>query len=370
MKITTQKFKFREFNFKECYVHARAGALNENDLVMTMQNLNIAGCDDFSPLLVLTSNDGGKSWTDPATDSAFATDVDEYGNRRVGCDATLLFHKKTGVLIVAGHTACYADGANVPAKVYKKQTYYSTYDPKTGKFAPIDWIKIPEHLTLCDCANGCSQYIEEENGDILMPMCVFHPGEPSGSAVFRLGFDGKHFTVKEMGNELTYPTARGIGEASITCYKGKYYQTIRHDDCALWSVSEDGLHFSEPKEWTWDTGCALPSYNTQAHWLHCGGKLYLVYTRKAGNNDHVFRHRAPLFMAEVDVENMTILRHTEQIVVPERGARLGNFGVTQINENKAIVTVTEWMQFYTGDPEHCAKYGSDNSLFITTVEAE
>lgn len=24
----------------------------------------------------------------------------------------------------------------------------------------------------------------------------------------------------------------------------------------------------------------------------CGGRLYLVYTRRAGTNDHVFRHRA------------------------------------------------------------------------------
>ncbi len=64
-----------------------------------------------------------------------------------------------------------------------------------------------------------------------------------------------------------------------------------------------------------------------------------------------------------DTENMRILRHTEQIVVPERGARLGNFGVTQINDNKAIITAAEWMQ-----PKGCEKYGSDNSVFITTVE--
>lgn len=363
MKITIDHH-LGGFNGKECLVHARAGALNEKELVMTMQMLNVAGCDDFSPLLVMKSFDGGKSWTEPTPDTAFIPDTDADGLRRVGCDATLLFHKKTGVLIVAGHTACYEAGANIPAKSYRRQTFYSTYDPQTGSFAPIQWIDIPATLTPFDCANGCSQYIEEESGDILMPMCVFHEDEPSGSAVFRLGFDGKRFTVKDMGNELTYPTARGIGEVSITRYKGKYYLTIRHDDCALWSVSEDGLHFSEPQKWTWDAGCELLSYNTQAHWLQCGGKLYLVYTRKAGNNDHVFRHRAPLFMAEVDVEKMCVLRHTEEIVVPERGARLGNFGVTQINDNKAIITVNEWMQ-----PVGCEKYGSDNSLFVTTVEA-
>ena len=369
MKITVQKFKFGEFNFKECYVHARGGALDENNLVLTMQKLNVAGCDDFYPISVLTSADGGKSWTEPKEDSAFVTDVDADGLRRVGCDATHLFHKKTGTLIVAGHNACYEGTSNWPAKKYKRSTFYTTYDPACGKFAPINRIDLPADAYPMGAANGCCQYIEEENGDVLMPMAVFHEDAPSGTSVFRLGFDGERFTVKEIGNELSYPVARGIGEASITRYKGKYYQTIRNDECALWSVSEDSLHFSEPKKWTWDTGYELPSYNTQAHWLQCDGKLYLVYTRKAGNNDHVFRHRAPLFMAEVDVENMCVLRHTEKIVVPERGARLGNFGVIQINENKAIITVTEWMQFYTGDAHICAKHGSDNSLFVTVVEA-
>ena len=35
-----------------------------------------------------------------------------------------------------------------------------------------------------------------------------------------------------------------------------------------------------------------------------GGKLWLVYTRRAGNNDHVFRHRAPLFVAEFDTDKL------------------------------------------------------------------
>jgi len=62
----------------------------------------------------------------------------------------------------------------------------------------------------------------------------------------------------------------------------------------------DGLHFDPPKPWKFDDGADLGSYNTQAHWAQHGDKLYLVYTRKGAKNDHVFRHRAPLFMAEVD----------------------------------------------------------------------
>ncbi|MEI2722625.1 MAG: hypothetical protein V9H26_03485 [Verrucomicrobiota bacterium] len=35
------------------------------------------------------------------------------------------------------------------------------------------------------------------------------------------------------------------------------------------------------------------------------------------------RHRAPLFMAQVDPTTLRVLRRTEKVVVPERGAELG-----------------------------------------------
>jgi len=114
--------------------------------------------------------------------------------------------------------------------------------------------------------------------------------------------------------------------------------------------------------WCWDDGEPLPTYNTQQHWLNCGDKLYLVYTRKAENNGHVFRHRAPLFMAEVDTERVRVVRSTEKIVVPERGARLGNFGVTLLPDGSSMIVAAEWMQ-----PKGCEKYGSDNSIFIVNV---
>lgn len=76
--------------------------------------------------------------------------------------------------------------------------------------------------------------------------------------------------------------------------------------------------------WTFDDGSELGNYNTQQHWVTHGDSLFLVYTRKGANNDHVFRHRAPLFIAKVDPEKLTVLRATEQILVPERGARLAN----------------------------------------------
>ena len=69
------------------------------------------------------------------------------------------------------------------------------------------------------------------------------------------------------------------------------------------SVSDDGLQFAEPKPWTFDDGAELGSYNTQQHWLAHSDGLFLVYTRRGANNDHIVRHRAPLFMAQVDPDD-------------------------------------------------------------------
>jgi hypothetical protein len=106
----------------------------------------------------------------------------------------------------------------------------------------------------------------------------------------------------------------------------------------------------------------LGNYNTQQHWVAHSAGLYLVYTRRGANNDHVFRHRAPLFVARVDPERLCVLRATERAVVPERGARLGNFGVTTVNRDETWITVSEWMQ-----PRGCEKYGSDNSVYAARL---
>ena len=109
----------------------------------------------------------------------------------------------------------------------------------------------------------------------------------------------------------------------------------------------------------------LGNYNTQQHWVTHSEGLFLVYTRRGLNNDHVFRHRAPLVMAQVDPERLCVLRETEQVLVPERGARLGNFGVTNVTPEETWVTVAEWMQ-----PRGCEKYGSDGSVYVARIRWE
>ena len=90
-------------------------------------------------------------------------------------------------------------------------------------------------------------------------------------------------------------------------------------------MSDDGLQFAEPKPWLFDDGSDLGSYNTQQHWLAHSDGLFLIYTRRGANNDHILRHRAPLFMAQVDPQTQQVIRRTEKVVVPN-AAELGNFG--------------------------------------------
>lgn len=365
MKITIHQIP-GSYNGKNCYVHARACALDEQNLLLTMQKLDVSGSDLFSPLEAFRSTDGGKTFLPDGTQTAFDAQSNADGTRTLACDYTHILHSKTGVPIICGHSVSYAEDSLVPLSGLNAFTAYHTYDLATGLYSPLQKIEVPQDRYPMGCATGCSQFLEDDNGDVLIPVCI-RRADPhhTNAAIMRCSFDGKSLRFLEMTNELFWHEPRGLGEGSLCKFGGKYYLTLRNDHHGFWSVSEDGKHFSEPKIWTWDTGLELPNYNTQQHWLLCGGKLYLVYTRKSGNNDHVFRHRAPLYIAQVDTETMSVLRHTERIAVPERGARLGNFGVTQISDDKAIITVTEWMQ-----PAGCEQYGSDNSLFITTVQTD
>ena len=95
--------------------------------------------------------------------------------------------------------------------------------------------------------------------------------------------------------------------------------------------------------------------STQQHFLYCGGKLHLVYTRGNGSNSHVTRFRAPLYIAEVNEKN-ELVRSSENIVLPmldegDHAAGMGNFQAIAISDNEAIVSVGEerWYANYQGD---------------------
>ncbi len=361
MKLTTNIIK-GNYDGKQCFVHARACAVNRDRLIMTAQLLNVRGNDAFSGIFTLHSFDGGKSWTKPEKDAAFAPQNAGNGLIYVPSDAAHLFVRSAGTDLCACHQVYYKPGGLQPVFGQKRLCTYSSYDFENKCYRALKTVNIPPMFRY-GAAAGSAQFVEKAPGEVLLPLYTRDDEwKYMLSVVMLCDFDGETLTFKQMGKPMTCSFGRGLYEPSLCCFEGRYFITLRNDDFGF-CASGDGLNFSTPKKWCWDNGETVPTYNTQQHWLICGGGLYLVYTRRAGNNDHVFRHRAPLFMARVDTERLCLIRETEQTVVPERGARLGNFGVTQADDNFAFITAAEWMQ-----PEGCEKYGSDNSIFVVSVD--
>ena len=368
------------YDRKTCWVHARPGTIPGNPpiTVVTMQKLRLTGSDVFYEINDIRTDDGGQTWFGPTPhpDTLGRRPADG-GIQECVCDFWPQWHATSGVLLGTGHTVQYIDDDHPPTS--KATTGYSVYDVDRRAWSPWAKLQMPDHPNFEISGAGCTQRVDLPDGQILLPI-YFRLAETikdhfhfqGVATVLRCRFDGQTLCYLEHGTELTVPTARGFGEPSLAQYGGRYYLTIRHDDAGYVTVGDDGLHFDEPRTWTFDDGSDLGSYNTQQHWVTMSGGLYLVYTRRGANNDHVLRHRAPLFLAKVDLDRLCVIRESEQILVPERGARLGNFGVTWISDNESWVVVSEWMQ-NKGPDSHdgrvCEKYGSDNSVFVAKIRS-
>ncbi len=373
MKIEISKIA-SEFDGERCYVHAR-GALSPSGFgIITMQKLELSGCDLFHGIEMMTTSDGGKTFGTPKFSENLKRRYFADGESEVICDATPIYHKKTGKFILIGHLANYrADGVQTAPK--KKSTIYAVYNEAEGDFSPFKSINLPETLAekFYSGGSGCCQCCEENSGELLIPFYyrslenATSGGEMSFSAaVMRCDFDGEKLRLLEVGGQISTSVPRGFCEPSVTKFGGEYFIALRNDVTGYVAKSSDGINYGEPRELCFDDGESLGNYNTQQHWLVGGGRLWLVYTRRAENNNHVFRHRAPLFIAELDRKTLRILRNTEKIAVPERGARLGNFGTQSFDEGFGFVFASEWMQGDNG-LVGCTKYGSDNSIFISKI---
>ncbi len=343
------------YDGKSCIVHARC-CKADGFMVATAQNLDVRGMDSFSGIMVSTSTDEGKTWTQFRNSPALGEIIDgEY--RTVASDMTPMYHKKTGKVILIGHTVEYKIGELHPTG-RSRYTSYSVFDSEKMDFTSLHFLDMPEGYECC--GNGSGQSLELDNGDILVPVYFRKPGGRNSAMVLRCSFDGEKLELLEMGNPLAAPVARGLGEPSLVYHRGEYYMTLRNDELGFVAKSSDGLIYDECHAWRWDDESLVDTYNTQQHFMKVGDELYLVYTRRGANNDHVFRHRAPLFAARV--EDMKLVRASEIAIIPERGARLGNFGVTQLYDGRAAVMAAEWMQ-----PVGCEKYGCDNSIFFSVI---
>lgn len=359
------------FDGTTCWVHPRAGAIppqcpgNPSDqpiVVLTMQKLLLSGSDVFYALNEMRTKDLGQTWDGPREHASFARQDQGDGVEVTVCDFTPKWHAASGKLFGTGHTVWYRD--NHVMSVRPRATAYAVYDATERRWSAWDTLQLPDEPKFQNAGAGSVQRYDLPNGEILLPFYFKVPTEKQYSTtVCRCRFDGKSLTYVEHGSELTVNVDRGLYEPSLTRFNDRFYLTMRNDQHGYVSVSDDGLTYEAPRRWTFDDGSDLGNYNTQQHWVTHSDGLFLVYTRKGADNDHVFRHRAPLFIARVDPKKLHVIRSTERILVPERGARLGNFAVVEVSPNETWVTVAEWMQ-----PAGVEKYGSDNSVYIARLK--
>jgi len=326
-------------------------------LIMVMKHLAVS--DHYSGPYIIRSDNGGNSWSNPEAPFGKGWRIDEYGTTVAVGDVTPRWHSPTGkILAIGGQTRHNKAGAQLTDKPRSWQTVYTVYDPTANNWTPLRTLVLPDtEATFFLAISSCGQWLVKEDGTLLVPIYLRGASELLySSMVLHCHFDGNTLKYLAHGNKISLNVSRGAYEPSLTYFRGRYYLTIRNDEKGYLTTSDDGLHFEPLKSWTFDDGEELGSYNTQQHWLVHSDGLFLVYTRRGANNDNVPRHRAPLFIAQVDSEKLCVIRRSERVLIPNSGLTLGNFGATAITRNESWVTVAEGVSA-----------GSPNNVYVARI---
>jgi hypothetical protein len=312
-------------------------------VVMTIQQA--LGSDFYTALSALETRDGGRTWSPPTEWAGSGWRPGPAGLIIGVCDITLGWHAPTRKVIGIGHTATYT-ARGFAGIEHRRDTVWITYDPATGRWTPWEILAFPESADRRTFLNGVhGQWLVEPDGSLLVPFYFLPPGKADKAwrfsfrgAVARLRFDGRTLAYVAEGRELTLDVPRGVYEKSLTWHGGRYFMTIRNDQRGYVTVSDNGLDFAPIRPWTFDDGSDLGSHNTHQKWVAHSDGLFLVYTRRGANNDHIPRNRAPLFMARVDPDKLHVIRASERVVVPEGGQDLGNFDATAVSADETWIT--------------------------------
>ena len=314
-------------------------------LITTMSETGRTGTHNFHDIYQSISSDDGRTWSKPASIPSLKHTLQADGYEVAPGDLWPTWHARTGKVLVTGKTFNFEAGKK--ENRLREKVSYSVMEPASEKWGPLQFLTLPEKdhsgKPIVAVNAGCTQRVDLANGDILLPVRYWRDAKMHNytSIVARCSFDGKSLTYKEHGTEHTLPAGRGLYEPSLAKFDGKFYLTLRADKSAFVTHGNDGLNFQPIREWRFDDGKPLGSYNTQQHWVTIGGGLFLVYTRRGADNDHIMRHRAPLFIGQVNPETLQIIRSTERILIPENHATLGNSGVCRVSDTEFWITCGE-----------------------------
>lgn len=332
-------------------------------VLMTLQkHLHIS--DFYSGLYVMRSDDLGRTWRGPEERPELAWTREPGGVNVAVVDVTPGWHAPSGKMLAVGTQVRYSrQGQQLEDQPRSNQTAYAVFDPETDAWSRWRLIELPGDAKFDFARSACAQWLVEADGSVLLPF-YFGPNatEPYSVTVVRCTFDRSELKYQRHGDEIELAEVRGLVEPSLARFAGRYYLTLRNDLRGYVTAGDDGLHFSPIVPWRFDDGSELGSYNTQQHWLAHSDGLFLAYTRRGADNDHIPRHRAPLFLAQVDPARLVVVRETEQVLVPERGATLGNFGAETIDPQQSWVTVAEGVW-----NDEMRRRGAKGTLFVARV---
>ncbi len=337
------------FHPRACMVPDSSG---DRKPFMCMQS--IGGSDYFGPVHWSESDTSGKEWKDPSPIPPLGRiPVPGHDGLEAGvCDVVPQYHAKSKTTLCMGHVVFYR------GPKFSKKDQLPRYPVYTVRKADGTWserkiLEWNDPRGAFIYTNNCGQRVHLPDGDILL---AFTHGATSAARMVtgvRCSFDGEDLKIKEFGPPLENNKGRGLLEPSITRFKNRIFITIRaEDDRGYVSVSDDGVNYEPQKEWAWDDGEPLSMSTTQQHWMTHSDGLFLVYTRKDESNSKVLRWRSPLWIAQVDPENLNLIRSTEQVVLPlvgdgvndpDKVAIMGNFHTVNVTPEESWVTVGEWL---------------------------
>ena len=349
---------------------------------------------DYGDIYQTITRDDGTSWSIPTAVSSLRRTKTRDNYEIAPSDMWTQFHHVSGKIITTGVTFHFQSGKH--EHHLKQQIGYSVMDLNIESWGPLQILNLPERdhedLPMLAQSAGCSQRVDLPDGDILLPLRylpsstldpladTFDYSDDSvlyKSIVARCKFDGKTLKYEEHGTEHSITrehsrrlakrrgaefSARGLCEPSVALFNREFFLTLRSDHSAFVTKGGDGIHFDEVKEWKFDNGDILGNYCTQQHWATIGGSLYLLYNRPTDYNNHVFRNRAPVFIALVDPISLQIVRDSERVAISEDSAAMGNFGICQVSESETWVTCGE------GKRNHNRK-GDTNRVMLSRIRA-
>jgi hypothetical protein len=342
------------FHPRPCVVPGREGPV----IIMTMQE--IRGSDYFLPVHWMQSRDLGRTWTEPRPVPAFGRDPTPDGRGDEGvCDVVPQYHPQTGTVLALGHNVFYK-GTDFDRNQPPRCPVYAVFrDGRWSERRRLAWDD-PRGTTIY--TNNCGQREVLEDGSIAFVMSFGPKPTARSAAGVRCSFDGETLEIRQVGRDIRHAAGRGLLEPSLVRYRGRFYVTLRAEDGRGYVAgSDDGLDFAEKQPWCWDDGTPLDMSTTQQHWLPHSEALHLVYTRQDATNTKVIRWRSPLFMAQVDLQTLRLIRATERVVLPLVGdgvnaaaevPLMGNFQTTNITPDESWVTDGEMTpkHGYRGDP--------------------